>query len=635
MFRKLLLWCMASMLLFWNILAPFRARAADETEGAQTLVYGGISYTMESTGTWIANGFAGESAARVTLPNTIEGRAVTKIADRAFMADTVLESVTIGSNITEIGDLAFSRCSALTTISGGAGVLHAGADVVEGTPFLQNCTDLIATIGNGRVAVAVTASDLDGVDTCPVPTGVVVLADSLFSGISSYFNITLPASLQTIGDSCFESCIAMHMPQGNWRQLENLTYIGDNAFSSCWALTFVGLCGKPKTIGKNAFASCLDLAQVQVECDIGLIPANAFSFCTALQQAVFDCSISKIGSFAFLNDQELQNVTIADTSVLTEIGTGAFAMCTNYTDVSIPSSVISVGADAYWESGYARRHTTGWLVLDGVALAYQGDEESVAIPDEVRLLAKSFLANSLVTHVEVPSTLTAIPAGAFAGCTTLESVRLPHALQTIGDEAFQDCTSLQEIGISSELTYLGAGAFSGCESLTRVTVESRVCTIADSADVFPATTTLWGYPGSTLADYAEKYNRSFQTIDDGGENQDATVPVATTTEPATTTITSRVTTRPVETGYVTLPLTATTETTTTAALPGDVDRDGTISVHDAFLVLRFYAASAAGRPNSATSAEFAAMDVTKDGAISVEDARRILLWYAKSATILL
>lgn len=70
------------------------------------------------------------------------------------------------------------------------------------------------------------------------------------------------------------------------------------------------------------------------------------------------------------------------------------------------------------------------------------------------------------TFVSVPSTVTTIGEGAFAGNTTLQSIELPDSLREIGYKAFGDCTALISVTIPDSVTKVGPGAFKGCSALT-------------------------------------------------------------------------------------------------------------------------------------------------------------------------
>jgi hypothetical protein len=83
-------------------------------------------------------------------------------------------------------------------------------------------------------------------------------------------------------------------------------------------------------------------------------------------------------------------------------------------------------------------------------------------------------SNSYITGVVLPSTLTAIWAYAFSGCTGLTSVTIPEGVTLIGNYAFQSCTGLASVTIPSSVTLIGDLAFNSCIGLTEfIVIESN------------------------------------------------------------------------------------------------------------------------------------------------------------------
>lgn len=75
-----------------------------------------------------------------------------------------------------------------------------------------------------------------------------------------------------------------------------------------------------------------------------------------------------------------------------------------------------------------------------------------------------------VESVELPSTLTEIGMGAFAGCN-IKEITIPSKVTKIGYGAFLDCEKLTDITIPASVETLGKGVFEECEGLKSITVE--------------------------------------------------------------------------------------------------------------------------------------------------------------------
>lgn len=103
---------------------------------------------------------------------------------------------------------------------------------------------------------------------------------------------------------------------------------------------------------------------------------------------------------------------------------------------------------------------------------------------------KKFTTDS-ITEVIIPDTdssVTEIPAYAFAGCSQLSRVTLSNNITTIKDNAFENCKSLQSIIIPTSVKTIGNLAFSGCTSLSSIYLPASIETIG--SDVFKDCTNL-------------------------------------------------------------------------------------------------------------------------------------------------
>ena len=104
-------------------------------------------------------------------------------------------------------------------------------------------------------------------------------------------------------------------------------------------------------------------------------------------------------------------------------------------------------------------------------------------------------ADSTVTEAVIPSrigstTITGIAPEAFIvkdnwgyteANTNLTYVKLPDTVTFIGDRAFSSCTSLATLKLGNGLTTIGVGAFSNCDSIVNLTIPDSVTSIGSSA----------------------------------------------------------------------------------------------------------------------------------------------------------
>ncbi|MBQ7880067.1 MAG: leucine-rich repeat domain-containing protein [Clostridia bacterium] len=100
----------------------------------------------------------------------------------------------------------------------------------------------------------------------------------------------------------------------------------------------------------------------------------------------------------------------------------------------------------------------------------------------VKEIPREGFANSDITSITIPKSVTSIRQNAFYDCDALASVTMPDSV-SIGYEAFADCDSLTSVvmGDDDSETTIGYGAFKDCDNLTRVTIGDSVTTIGNAA----------------------------------------------------------------------------------------------------------------------------------------------------------
>src|SRR5690606_35251458 len=126
--------------------------------------------------------------------------------------------------------------------------------------------------------------------------------------------------------------------------------------------------------------------------------------------------------------------SMLDGQSVTEIGASAFSGQNQLSQITIPASITTIGANAfhnntsvYWLKNYA--------FSDNIFLESLNGQTEFTSPD--------IIAGKTVTQIE---------NYAFAGSTTLTKVTIPSSVAYIGDHAFSNCTSLSQVEISDETT---------------------------------------------------------------------------------------------------------------------------------------------------------------------------------------
>ena len=227
----------------------------------------------------------------------------------SYSGDVVIpETVTYNDveyKVTSIGGRAFSNCSGLTSVTIPLGVTTIGSQA------FSNCS---------------------GLTSVTIPQGVTKIGPKAFAGCSGLTSVTIPHGVTTIGESAFSGCsglTSVTIPQG-------VTEIGSYAFQDCRGLTSVTIPQGVTEIGDEAFSYCSGLKSVYISsiedwCNI--------AFYTSASTPLY------YADSLFLNGRLITDLEIPNT--VTEIKDHAFYGITNFTSISIPASVTSIGKYAF------------------------------------------------------------------------------------------------------------------------------------------------------------------------------------------------------------------------------------------------------------------------------------------------
>ncbi|MBR1591480.1 MAG: leucine-rich repeat protein [Ruminococcus sp.] len=123
-------------------------------------------------------------------------------------------------------------------------------------------------------------------------------------------SVTLPESLESIGDYAFSGCLAisdMVIP-------ENVNSIGKGCFMSCTGLENIKINGSIKEIPENCFASCTKLLCADIPFSVTDIGDKAFFGCTSLKDIALHKNITNLsdGCLGAYYDARLNSIAYRD-----------------------------------------------------------------------------------------------------------------------------------------------------------------------------------------------------------------------------------------------------------------------------------------------------------------------------------
>lgn len=215
-------------------------------------------------------------------------------------------------------------------------------------------------------------------------------------------------------------------------------------------------------------------------------------------------TVTTIGTDAFLG-LNITSVTIP--ANVTEIGSNAFADCTNLTSVNYAGDwsnlTIQSGNPAVQDAVNAQLFDFEFIPNNTAVIVkkYNGTAADVTIPSHykgkpVTMIDHAAFHDSAVTSVTIPDSVTAIPDDAFAFCSQLTNISIPNSVTFIGFSAFNSCTSLKSITLPSSLSTIQSSAFYNCGNLETIRIPVSVTFIGNYAFAGCPSSMTVTYPGS-------------------------------------------------------------------------------------------------------------------------------------------
>ncbi len=422
-----------------------------------TLVVGCKSTSIPASVTSIGNrAFSGcKSLPSISIPS-----GVTSIGESAFSFCSFLLSASIPSSVTFIGNSAFYNCKSLTSVS-----IPSGVSSIRYETFC-NCSSLLSV----DIPASVTSIGYGAFNGCgslasiSFSTSIVSIDYYAFAGCISLKSLFIPASVVSIRGAAFGKCISLssiNVDENNevYDSRENCNAIIETATNTL-------VVGCRNTVIPDEVTSIGD---------------SAFSGCKSLTSISIPSGVTSIGNFAFGYCSYLTSIEIPDS--VTSIGDYAFEGCEYLRSIAIPDSVVSIGYNVFYGCSFLNFTKSGGLLYYGndanpYLVLYSDDDDFIGdatIHDGTKIIAdKIFEYCSSITSVVIPSSVVSISDYAFYSCSNLTSVSIQPGVTSIGNRAFGDCKSLTSISIPDGVTSIGNSAFSGCYSLTAITIPNSI-----------------------------------------------------------------------------------------------------------------------------------------------------------------
>ena len=385
----------------------------------------------------------------ITIPGrvTYNGREyrVTSIGSEAFKNVTTLQSVRLGWGVEEISSYAFAGCTNLKYVYLPSTLTH-----IYNYAF-QNCSSMIQMGVAAPTPPTLSAYALSGMKTCDIFT-------AMQPNVSSYNDVTAWKAADSNGTISYTGIKANDF-------VEN---------GLCYVIT------SPATTTNN-----VNVTLVGIQSGVTYLPmvssAHDYTNSTYGGGSYIFCNWTEIAPYAAYNHSTLRTIGRSDLGSyfrLKEVGAYAFNSCQALTEVNI--SAENIGNFAFY-------NCTNLATVN----LYLKDTENYG----TQKLGTRCFANTAVSWVYIPQSLTTYGDGAFAQCSNLENINVSSSNTIFESFAGWLCSenyeTIYQVGAAN--TRVGNGGFygtprtikpwcfAGCNKSTYLKIPYGVRTIGDYA----------------------------------------------------------------------------------------------------------------------------------------------------------
>ena len=349
------------------------------------------------------------------------------------------------------------------------------------------------------------------VKSAEISDGITRVGNYAFWQCQDMTDVYIPNSVTSIGEYAFYYNKALKAVTLS----DNIESIGQQAFTQCTSLTSLTLPIHLKSIESTAFALCSGLTSVVIPDEVEAIRDEAFSYCTKLTELTIPASVTTIDERAFVGCSKLtaiwNNATTPQNIKSNVFGGGLDkSKCKLYVPKEAVAAYMNApvwkefdiqAAEGILASGVcgADGDNLKWkLTTDGLLTIFgTGEMEafsqapwykwrksiiSVIIAEGATTISPvAFMSCEVLSHVEIPSTVTSLGDGAFTSCYALSEITIPNSVKSLGNYTFLQCSSITSITIPEGVTTIGGLTFSQCVSLTDVKLPSTIKSLDASA----------------------------------------------------------------------------------------------------------------------------------------------------------
>lgn len=286
-----------------------------------------------------------------------------------------------------------------------------------------------------------------------LPSTLQSIGDNAFMGCSFVGSLILPESVHSIGKGAFESCRF----SGSLTLPTSLSSIGRRAFMNCGFTGSLTLPDSLQSIGEHVFSGCSFTGSLTLPNSLQSIEYGAFTWCKFTGSLTLSSSLRSIGNSAFKYCGFTGQLQLPNS--LQSIENHAFYDCKFTGPLTLPKTLESIGNEVFFGSNFTGELTIPKSVKEIGYGAFQGSSFSDVYvsaentyfsshhqmlfnKDETDLIFCSTLKSGALS---LPNTVKRILPKTFVNCNLLTSITMPESLCSIGSSAFKDCNNLTSV----------------------------------------------------------------------------------------------------------------------------------------------------------------------------------------------
>ena len=383
---------------------------------------------------------------------------VTSLGDYAFYQCNAIESVSLPDSLTKWGTKVFTFCSALKSISIPDGITEMG------THAFQSCYNLTeAKLPANLTVIPAWTFGETAIQSIVIPETVTQIDNRAFGRCPSAIEITFTGNAPAFHSETFESStVTVHYPRyaDGWTASVLRNYGG--------TVTWLGY-GPAKEL---ASGTCGDNLTWKLSEDGQLTISGEGEMYDYPDEA------------PWIDYVDVITHIIIEEGV-TSIGTGAFFICWNTSEIFIPATVTKIDRGAFHytinlEKFILADGNTAFTIVDNALLSADGTQlvaypagvisTSYTIPDTVTTVRGFALACAQIQELIIPDSVTTLEDYAMSNLWQITVLHLGAGIETVGCYAFAN-SSMRAVYIPASVSRIDETAFESCVELSCIQVE--------------------------------------------------------------------------------------------------------------------------------------------------------------------